>query len=191
MADAPERGTMSTDDALAFVREKGVVLVSARGLVPRMTEVIAGEAIGGSWWAHAKSHAIFRVLQALGDSPEILVCRLVDGKVTFVHRRLWPAVIRAATRFPPERLARVDQEHTPSGRHVNREVAFPGWADAESLERAGTMSEEEALAALGPWATPKATAKAPKPAADARQGRLAAALRANLRRRKSGPKADG
>src|SRR3989442_168988 len=34
---------MTTTEAMAFVREHGVVLASARGAVPRLTEVIVGE----------------------------------------------------------------------------------------------------------------------------------------------------
>ena len=95
---------------MTFVMRHGVVLESARGPVPRLTEAIAGEPIAGSWWAHAKSHAIFRVLQELSESPDILVCRLVGGHMTFVHRRVWPALIRMAERFHPEQLAQVTAE---------------------------------------------------------------------------------
>jgi hypothetical protein len=49
-ADRPliESGIM---DPLAWVREQGVVLQSARGPVPNLAEQIAGEPIRGSWWA--------------------------------------------------------------------------------------------------------------------------------------------
>lgn len=142
---------MSPAQALAFVREHGVVLAAARGPVPRMTEIIAGEAIRGSWWAHPRSHDIFRTLEALGNSADILQCRLVGGKVTLVHRRLWPALVRAAGFFPAAHLARTDQEHTPGGRHVRHDIPFPDWADPESLRIAATLTAEDALAALGPW----------------------------------------
>src|SRR5260221_7244204 len=118
---------MNAEDAMAFVRQHGVVLASAKGAVPRLTEMLVGEPIKGSWWAHPKSHQIFAILQAVTDSGDILVCRLVDGKVTLVHRRLWPALVRAAGRFPPTRIARVREEHTPSGRHMSHEIAFPKW----------------------------------------------------------------
>jgi hypothetical protein len=68
-----------------------------------------------------------------------------------VHRRLWPALIRAASRFRAADLARTEQEHTASGRHVRRDTPFPDWADPESLRLAGTLTEEVALEALGPW----------------------------------------
>src|SRR3979409_1983297 len=98
---------MTAQDAMAFVRQHGVVLKSARGFVPRLDEVIVNEPIKGSWWAHPKSHQIFAILQAVTDSEDILVCRLVDGKVTLVHRRLWPALVRVADRFPAARIAKV------------------------------------------------------------------------------------
>ena len=142
---------MIAAEAMAFVREKGVVLVSGKGAVPRLTEMIVGEPIKGSWWAHPKSHQIFAILQAVTESKEIVVCRLVDGKLTLVHRRLWPALVRVAGRFRPDQLAQVREEHMPSGRHATRVVPFPKWVPAEVKEEAKGLSEPEALAALGSW----------------------------------------
>lgn len=142
---------MTPQAALAFVEKHGVVLVSARGKPPRLAEAIAGEPIKGSWWAHPKGRKIFRILQALSGSPEILVCRVVDGKLSLVHRRLWPALARLAPRFPPERLARVTQVHTAQGHHENQETAFPQWVPPAVLRQARTLSEAQAAAALGPW----------------------------------------
>ena len=142
---------MTAQEAMAFVREHGVVLASAKGAVPRLTEAIVDEPIKGSWWAHPKSHQIFSILQLVTDSEDILVCRLVDGKVTFVHRRLWPALVRVAERFSPARTAQVREVHTRSGRHVCEEVPFPKWVPAEVKEQARGIGEQEALAALGSW----------------------------------------
>jgi len=143
---------MTAAEALAFIEQHGVVLVSAKGPVPNLTEAIAGARIKGSWWGHPKSHRIFAILEVVTDSEEILVCRLVKGKITLVHRRLWPAVVRLAPRFPPERISKVKQEHTSSGRHVNREVPFPLWVPTEVTKQAKSLSEAEAIAALGEWA---------------------------------------
>src|SRR3979409_980640 len=134
---------MTAQDAMAFVRQHGVVLKSARGFVPRLDEVIVNEPIKGSWWSHPKSHQIFAILQAVTDSEDVLVCRLVNGKVTLVHRRLWPALVRAATRFPSGHLSQVHEEHTASGRHVTREVPFPKWVPAGVAERAKALTEKE------------------------------------------------
>ena len=146
---------MTLAEALAFIQKHGVVLVSAKGPVPRMTEAIAGEPIKGSWWGHAKGKRIFAILEAVTEASDVLVCRLVNGKLTLVHRRLWPALARVADRFPRENIAKIRQEHTPSGRHVNKETAFPDWVPADVLEKSKSLKEEAALAALGEWATGK------------------------------------
>lgn len=145
------RAIQTSEQALAFVCQHGVVLASAKGPVPRLIDAIAGETIQGSWWAHPQSHAIFTVLEAVADSNQVLVCRLVGGKVTLVHRRLWPALVRLADRFSPEQLAQVRQEHTPSGRHINRELDFPQWAPAQVAAQAKALTTQQALALLGGW----------------------------------------
>jgi predicted component of type VI protein secretion system len=137
--------------AIEFVKTHGVVLVAANGPVPKLTEAIAGEQIKGSWWGHPKGHAIYAALQVVTDDEDVLVCRAVNGKVTLVHRRLWPALIAAAELIPTERLARVEQEHTASGRHVNHETPFPNWAGAEELASARTIDRSEAVRQLGTW----------------------------------------
>ena len=144
---------MTAAEAMAFIEEHGVVLVSAKGPVPRLTEAIAGEPIKGSWWGHPKGQQIFIILELVTESADVLVCRLVKGKVTLVHRRLWPALVRLAGRLSPEKIAQVRQEHTASGRHVNDENPFPRWVPAAVLKEAKRISEADAIAALGEWVT--------------------------------------
>ena len=139
---------MNADAAMAFVRRHGIVLVSAKGPAPRLTEAIAGEPIKGSWWAHSKSHQIYAVLQKLEDCPDILVSRFIAGRVTFVHRRLWPAIVKLASRFHPDQLAQIRQEHTASGKHVNHLTAYPKWVPPEILEEAQRLTTEDAAALL-------------------------------------------
>jgi hypothetical protein len=118
--------------------------------VPRLVEVILGEPIKGSWWAHPSSHGIFAVLQELGESGDLLLCRLVGGKVTFVHRRLWPALFKLEHRFTRQQLAQVRQEHTRSGKHVARTVDFPAWVPEIVQTEAREMSDQEAERVLAP-----------------------------------------
>lgn len=141
----------TAEEALAFVRQNGVVLASAKGTAPRLTEAIVGEPIKGSWWAHPKSRYIYAILGAVSDSKQVLVCRLIDGKITLVHRRLWPSLVRLAKQIAPERLAQVRDEHTPSGRHINRVVPFPQWVPPDVAVEANSIDEQEALAVFGTW----------------------------------------
>jgi hypothetical protein len=139
------------EEALAFVRQHGVVLASAKGTAPRLTEAIVGEDIKGSWWAHPKSRHIYSILRAVTDSDQVLVCRLIDGKITLVHRRLWPSLFGVAKRFAPEQLAQVRDEHTPSGRHASRVVPFPQWVPPDVFVQANAIDEPQALAIFRAW----------------------------------------
>jgi len=141
----------SVEAALAFVETHGVVLASAKGSAPRLTEAIVGGPIKGSWWAHPQSRLIFVIVSALADSDQILVCRLIDGKITLVHRRLWCALARLAARFAPEQLAQMKEEHTASGRHVSHAIPFPRWVPRDVVQRARSLPEEEAVRLLAPW----------------------------------------
>jgi hypothetical protein len=134
--------------AIAFVKHHGVVLQAARGPVPSLAEAIAGEPIRGSWWAHAKGRTIFHAARVVCESPEVLVCKLVDGKVTYVHRRLWPALVKLAPRFRKAQLAKVWNEHTASGAHASRQIAFPKWVPSEVVKEAEVLSIAEAEKAL-------------------------------------------
>lgn len=142
---------MTPKEALAFVEHHGVVLQAARGPVPTLAEAIAGGRIRGSWWGHPKGKAIFRAASAISDSPDILVCKLVEGKVTFVHRRLWPALVKLAGRFHKDQLARVRDEHTASGAHRSWREPFPDWVPSEVVRDSEAMSVSEAEAILPAW----------------------------------------
>ena len=142
---------MSGEQALNFVAKHGIVLQAARGPVPSLAEAIAGGPIRGSWWGHPKGKEIFRAAAAVIASGDVLVCKLVDGKITYVHRRLWPALVRLASRLSKAQLAKVEEEHTPSGAHKSRRLAFPLWVPPEVLKAAQRLSEEEAEGQLSAW----------------------------------------
>lgn len=142
---------MNAQEGLAFVERHGVVLQAARGPVPSLAEAIAGGPIRGSWWGHPKGHEIFRVADSLSESADVLVCKLVEGKITYIHRRLWPAFVRLASSFRKEQLAKVWNEHTPTGAHRSRRTAFPGWVPAEVSRQAERLSQTEAEQILSPW----------------------------------------
>jgi len=135
-------------DVAGVLAEQGVLLESARGPIPNVAELVAGEPISGSWWGHPDSHAIFARINELADSPDVVRLRLVNGKVTLVHRRLWPALVRVARHFPPERIASIAEEHTASGAHVKIETPFPEWVSSDAIEIAVTLTEAEAFAEL-------------------------------------------
>ena len=143
---------MSGDfDALEFIARHGVVLASARGPVPSVAEAVAGEPIRGSWWGHARGHDIFRALSVLAEAPDVLCFKLVAGKVTFVHRRLWPALVCLADEIGRDRLAAIEQEHTDSGAHRNIVTPFPDWVPPDVTGAAKALDRAAARAQLGSW----------------------------------------
>ena len=135
---------MTPREAFAFVKGNGVVLESARGPVPTLAEFIAGEPIRGSWWGHRKATQIFRCSRALRDSDDILVCRLVEGKVTYVHRRLWPALIKLQDRFDSKRLSAIREMHTAQGKHETHTIPFPNWVPQNVETEAASLTVAQA-----------------------------------------------
>jgi hypothetical protein len=142
---------MTPKQGLAFVARHGIVLQAARGPVPSLAEVIAGGPIRGSWWGHPKGHEIFEIASAISESDDVLVCKLAEGKVSYIHRRLWPALVKLAHRFRKQQLAKIWNEHTATGAHRSRTVAFPAWVPSDVLEHANALSIAEAEEILSPW----------------------------------------
>jgi hypothetical protein len=142
-----------TESPLALVKRLGVSLESGKGPVPSFAALIARETIRGNWWGHPKSHQIFAATRAIRDSRDVLVCRLIDGKVTFVHRRLWPALVRLAPRLNPAGLAWIREEHTDSGAHKTTSTPYPKWVPQNVSKQAAKLTTEQAIHQLGAWVT--------------------------------------
>lgn len=135
---------MTPREALAFVKANGVVLESARGPVPSLAGSIAGEPIQGSWWGHPKAAQIFRCSREVRASRDVLVCRLVEGKVTYVHRRLWPALVRLQRQFDRKRLSAIREVHTAFGKHELTATPFPEWVPVDVKAEAATLTVAQA-----------------------------------------------
>jgi len=133
---------------LRFVRAKGVVLESARGPVPTLVELIVGAPVKGSWWGHADGKQIFHLLNGVRDSGEVMVCRLIADKVTYVHRGAWPALVRLAPQIPKGRIAAIEEIHTASGKHRVVKTPFPKWVPAPVMRAGKKLSVEEAVERL-------------------------------------------
>ena len=135
-------------DLIAQLAENGMLLASARGPIPNVAEMIAGEPIKGSWWGHQAGHQIYNELNALDESPDVVRMRLVKGKVTLVHRRVWPALARLADAFSDKQLAILQEVHTESGAHRVHEQAFADWIPDDVRDAAAKLSIGDAWAQL-------------------------------------------
>jgi len=120
----------TAQDALKLLRRERVLTLTPAGRPRSLVGEIAGE-VRGSWWGHPDGKLIYSIATHLEDSPEVLGAKLVNGKVSFVHRGLWPQLVRvvldagwrrrASSRLPaPARqlLAAVERAGTlrPEGR---------------------------------------------------------------------------
>jgi len=147
-------------DALSLLDRAGVMTLVPAGEMPSLVAGVVGGPIQGSWWGHAKGGLIFEITSALEESPEVVVGKLVAGKVAFVHRRLWPALVRVVTdeawraartaglpRDAAELLARVEAEGTvrngERGAAGHRTQKATG--DAKAMARARKPLEERTL----------------------------------------------
>ena len=141
--------SMNRGTALQFVERHGIVLESAHGPVVTFADAAAGARICGNWWSHPKSHQIFALTRLVRNSPDVLVCRLVDGKITYVHRRLWPALVRLAGELKRDRLAQIREVHTKRGKHVVTTRPFPGWVPVTVRRVAARLTDIQARVELG------------------------------------------
>src|SRR5262245_35006595 len=98
-----EPRVVTCETVLAELAREGLLLESDSCL-PSVTSLVAGAPVRGSWWGHRRGRAIYAVLQALADDGEVLFTKLVGGKVTLVHRRLWPALVGVALARAPWQL---------------------------------------------------------------------------------------
>jgi len=115
---------------LAELKKHGLLLLTDAKL-PNLCALVAGETVRGSWWAHPRSQRIFRVDGEVDDHPDVLMTKLVSGKVTYVHRALWPAVIAVGRAREPwqmkglskdarKLLAAVDGKPVQPGRGMSK-----------------------------------------------------------------------
>ena len=139
-----------SQNAVDLVRKAGILLESARGPIPNFLELLLKEPVKGNWWAHPKGKFLFNMTRTVRDDPDILVCRLIGGKITYVHRRLWPALVRVSHALPRERLAWLREEHSASGAHKTTTTPFPDWVPSDVRKRAAALDQEKASARLGP-----------------------------------------
>ncbi|HZC46401.1 MAG TPA: hypothetical protein VE243_07985, partial [Candidatus Acidoferrum sp.] len=70
----------------------GLMLVHDKAF-PSLTALTIGEPIRGSWWAHPLSNDVYMISQRLQHCGNVALTKLVSGKETYLHRRLWPQLL--------------------------------------------------------------------------------------------------
>jgi hypothetical protein len=100
---------MTFEDLLGRLQEFDLLL-DADPKFPSVTGFVAGDTGGRSWWTHPQAKQMYRLCCALGDHPDVLVVKLVSGKVTSIHRPLWPAIVAIGTAREPWQMDGLSKE---------------------------------------------------------------------------------
>ncbi len=95
-----EEMVKNLDTITSLLKQYGVILESDKQY-PSVVGTILGEPVAGSWWGHPKGIMIYNVLKRFSVRADVLGTRLLSGKTTFVHERLWPQLLTIATSHEP------------------------------------------------------------------------------------------
>jgi hypothetical protein len=124
---------------VAAVEELGLLFLSDPQRKSAI-QILTGAPPRGSWWSHPAAHQLYEILQGVEEHPDLLSTKLLSGKVTFVHRTLWPALLAVVTAREPwqvtglsagatQWLAALDQAPSPGA-----EVAQPSRTVIKEVE---------------------------------------------------------
>ena len=111
------------DTALAAICEHGVLLETDRAF-PSLVALVADGPVKGTWWAHPLANEIYMLGQRLMDHRDVLFIRLVTGKMTYIHRRLWSSFYAIATARQPWQLADLPRTTKSMLQMVDRRGSF-------------------------------------------------------------------
>jgi hypothetical protein len=103
-SDPEQGGIQDSSVVVAAVADLGLLFLSDPKRANAI-QILTGAFPRGSWWSHPAANRIYRTLQAVEQHPDLLSAKLLSGKVTFVHRRLWPALLAVVTAREPWQVA--------------------------------------------------------------------------------------
>ena len=92
-----------SERVFALLAEAGLLLTQDKAL-PNVVSTVTGETPRGSWWSHPQGREVFAILSELTHHEDVLLTKLLFGKDTFVHRRLWPALLAVGSSQEPWQL---------------------------------------------------------------------------------------
>ncbi|MEB3328727.1 MAG: hypothetical protein VKQ33_05795 [Candidatus Sericytochromatia bacterium] len=138
------------DQAYDALTQQGWLLVADPAL-PCLATLVAGEPIRGSWWGHPAGKTIYALADELQRRPDVMVVKLVGGKLTYVHERLWPALLAVAMAGEPWQQTKLSPESKwlltrvgAQGRIRLDQMLHADWA-ARDLARAAKLLEARLL----------------------------------------------
>jgi hypothetical protein len=125
------------NQALEALREHGLLFVTDARL-PNLATIVAGEPVRGSWWGHPRGGDIYAVASLLDAHAEVGDARLLSDKSTWVHQRLWPALVAVGTAREEWQMARL----APLAQRLYEVVRRDGVARTDDLDELGVFSRK-------------------------------------------------
>ena len=120
---------MNLRELLGRLREFDLLL-DTDAKFPNVTSLVAGETVPGSWWTHPQAHEMYRLAYELRGHPDILATKLVSGKITFIHRPLWMAVLAIGTAREPWQMRGLTKDASALLRKSDQEATLMSSGDA-------------------------------------------------------------
>ena len=105
------------------------LLLDTDSLLPSVSSIVSGAPVRGSWWSHPQAREMYAVAMALRDHPDVLLIRLVSGKLTYVHRNLWPAIVSIGAAREPWQTEGLSQAARALLRKMDREGSLQATGD--------------------------------------------------------------
>jgi len=138
-----DTSAIAVDDIADYLGRLGVLLESDRAF-PSITGIMVREPIKGSWWSHPRANDIHMMSQRLSQHPDAIFLKLLSGKTTYVHRRLWPGLIAIATAQEPWQL-----EGLPaSAKSMLKKVEERGELRMDKIKGSRSIKEKSAAARM-------------------------------------------
>ena len=125
--------------------EQGLLL-EADAELPSVTREIVVGPIKGSWWGHPRGREIYAVSRALHEHGDVLATKLVNAKITFVHRSEWGALWSIANSGEPWQTGDLSPDARKLLTRVRQEGRLEAKGNAKQIRNArSTASGERCL----------------------------------------------
>jgi hypothetical protein len=118
-------------DVVSWIAEHRVATLTPGPHLSSLVEHLTGRPVRGPWWEHPQQHRIFAAYQVLHHHPDVLSTRLV-GRVTFLHRPLWPALFRVVAE--PSYRSRAERHLPPPAPALLGEVRESGRVNLQGFQ---------------------------------------------------------
>ena len=120
----PSRPIRDVRSAIAFIKDRRILLATGHSSLPCLAEGITGRALVGTWMADRSVYRIYAIVKAVLKAPSVVAVPLILGKLTLLHRSLAPAAARLAA--DPARRQSAIAQLPPLARQLLAQVEAEG-----------------------------------------------------------------